>query len=340
VVEFVLFYAALTGLAIARMVGWIGIGRDRFYDWRRRHGQTNRHNADTPRDFWLEPWEREAIVAFHREHPFEGYRRLTYMMLDRDVVAVSPSTTYRVLKQAGLLGRRDGAQSRKGEGFDQPVQAHEHWHVDVSYLSISGTFYYFCGLIDGFSRYLVHWEIRESMKEADVEIVIQRAREKFAGARPRIISDNGPQFIAKEFKSFVRFCGMTHVRTSPYYPQSNGKIERFNRSLKAECVRPKTPVSLEDARSVVGRYVDHYNDERLHGAIGYLAPRDKLEGRAKAIFDARRRKLHQARQRRKARTRDPDRPTPGDDQPVASAGQTKAPVEATAIEAALTPASV
>jgi len=309
IVEFVERYAALTSLTMVWLIARIGVSRQRFYDWRRRYGRANGHNGSTPRDFWLEDWEKEAIVAFHLDNPGQGYRRLTYMMIDCDVVAVSPSSTYRVLKEAGLLRPWNQGQTKKGSGFDQPVRPHEHWHVDVSYLNIRGTFYYFCGLLDGFSRYLVHWEIRESMKEADVEIVIQRAREEFADARPRIISDNGPQFIARDFKQFVRLAGMTHVRTSPYYPQSNGKMERFHQSLKVECVRPKAPVSLEDARHAVGRYVDQYNDERLHSAIGYIAPRDKLEGRAGAIQADRRTKLDQARRRRKAR-RETQRATP------------------------------
>src|SRR5262249_4327092 len=177
----------------------------------------------------------------------------------------------------------------------------QHWHVDVSYLNICGTFYYQCSVLDGYSRYIVHWEIREAMTEADVEQIIQRAREKFPDARPRIISDNGPQFIAKDFKEFIRVCGMSHARTSPYYPQSNGKIERWHRILKEDCIRPGTPLSLEDAQRLVARFVEHYNTVRLHSAIGYLTPMDKLDGRAQEIFDARDRKLQEARERRKAK---------------------------------------
>ena len=301
IVRFVAYWAQRTGLALSRLIVWTGISRERFYQWRRRYGCGNYHNALVPRDFWLEEWERRAIIAFHFDHPLEGYRRLTYMMIDADIVAVSPSSTYRVLKHAGLLRRWNRRVSKKGAGFDQPLRAHEHWHVDVSYINICATFYYFCGLLDGYSRFVVHWEIREAMKEQDVETIIQRAREKFPDARPRIISDNGPQFIAREFKEFIRLCGMTHVRTAPYYPQSNGKFERFVQSLKVECIRPKTPVSLDDARSVVRSYVDHYNTGRLHSAIGYIAPRDKLEGRAALILAQRKHKLHQARERRKAR---------------------------------------
>jgi len=101
------------------------------------------------------------------------------------------------------------------------------------------------------SRYIVHWEIRESMTEAEIETIIQRARERHPDARPRIISDNGPQFIAKDFKEFIRICGMTHVRTSPYYPQSNGKIERWHKTLKGEC-NPRQDTA-EPGRRAAGR---------------------------------------------------------------------------------------
>ena len=120
-------------------------------------------------------------------------------------------------------------------------------------LNISGTFYYLCSILDGCSRYIVNWDLRESMTEADIEIILERAKEIHPEARPRIISDNGPQFIAKDFKEFIRVSGMTHVRTSPYYPQSNGKIERWHKSLKGECIRPGTPLSLEDARRTPDR---------------------------------------------------------------------------------------
>jgi len=222
------------------------------------------------------------------------------MMLDADVVAVSPSSVYRVLKGAGLMRRHHSKPSLKGTGFQQPLRPHEHWHVDVSYINVAGTFFYLCSLLDGCSRSIVHWEIRERMTEADVETIIQRAREHYPAARPRIISDNGPQFIAKDFKEFIRICGMTHVRTSPYYPQSNGKKERWYKTLKGECIRVKTPLSLEDARRVVADFVAHYNDVRLHSAIGYVAPADKLAGREPAIFAERDRKLDAARERRRA----------------------------------------
>jgi putative transposase len=144
----------------------------------------------------------------------------------------------------------------------------------------------------------VHWDIQLQMTEADIEIIIQVGCEKYLDVRPRIISDNGPQFIAKDFKEFIRVMEMTHVRTSPYYPQSNGKIERWNATLKSECIRVQTPLSIEDAKRVVSSYVEHYNSVRLHSAIGYITPKDKLEGRAEEIFKSRDQKLEQARAER------------------------------------------
>jgi putative transposase len=301
IVDFVRGWAEKTDIGTGRFIEWLGVRASKFYDWRERYGKANEHNAWVPRDFWLEECEKKAIIDFHLKNPLEGYRRLTFMMLDQDVVAVSPSSVWRVLGQAGLLAKWNGQPSKKGTGFAQPPAAHEHWHIDVSYINISGTFYYLCSVLDGYSRFLVHWEMRQSMTEAEIEIVLQRAREKYPEARPRVISDNGPQFIARDFKEFIRIAGMTHVRTSPYYPQSNGKLERWHKSLKSECIRPGTPLSQQDAERLIQNYVDHYNKVRLHSAIGYVTPADMLAGRQKEIHAARDRKLEQARQQRQLR---------------------------------------
>jgi len=299
--DFVNEWSEKSEIALNRFVAWLGIAKSKFYDWRERYGKVNEHNGKVPRDFWLEDWEKQAIVAFHQDHPDEGYRRLAFMMLDANVAATGPTSVWRVLHDRGLLNPWNGKPSKKGTGFVQPLAPHEHWHVDVSYINIRGTFYYLCGALDGCSRYIAHWDIRETMTEGEIEIILERAKEKFPLARPRIISDNGPQFIAKDFKEFIRISGMTHVRTSPYYPQSNGKIERWHGSLKRECIRPKTPLSIEDAKRIVGDYVEHYNNTRLNSAIGFVTPRDRLEGRHPLIFAERDRKLEAAREQRRLR---------------------------------------
>ena len=299
--DFVNDWSEKTELPLKRFITWLGIDKSKFYTWRERYGKVNEHNGKIPRDFWLEDWEKQSILDYEAQHPKEGYRRLTFMMMDADIVSVSPSTVRRVLSAAGRMDKWNKTPSKKGTGFVQPLKPHAHWHIDVSYINICGTFYYLCSILDGYSRYIVDWEIGLKMTETDIEILLQRAHEKFPDTRPRMISDNGPQFIARDFKEFIRLCGMTHVRTSPYDPQSNGKIERWHGLLKSECIRPGVPLSLEDAQRLTGQYIERYNNQRLHSAIGYVAPRDKLEGREQLIFQQRDRKLHEAREQRKAR---------------------------------------
>ena len=254
-----------------------------------------------PRDHWLEPWEKVAIISFHHQFPLEGYRRLTFMMLDRDEVAISPSGTYRVLKAAGLLQRWNPKPSRKGQGFQQPLEPHEHWHVDISYLNMS----------EPSSISARSWmtdrviccigNCAPQMTELDVEIILQRARERYPDSSPRIITDTGPQFIVKDFKEFIRLAGLTHVRTYPYHPQSNGNIEPWHRSLKLDCLRPGWPPSQEEAARLIERFVTHYNTVRLHSAIGYIAPADRLAGPHLEIFSEPDRKLELARQNRQTK---------------------------------------
>ena len=169
-VDFVRELAGKTELAVACILGWLGVARSKFASWKTRYGKLNEHNAEVPRDHWIEPEERAQILAFHACHPLEGYRRLTFMMLDADEVAVSPATTYRVLSAAGVIDRWRRKTSRKGTGFAQPLGAHEHWHVDIAYLNLAGTFYYLCSVLDGASRAIVHHEIREQMTEVSQEL--------------------------------------------------------------------------------------------------------------------------------------------------------------------------
>ena len=163
VVDFVRVWSDMTEIAVARFLPWVGIGTSKFYDWRQRFGKVNEHNAWVPRDHWLTDEEKERICVFARANPSEGYRRMTFMMLDADIVACSPASVYRVLKKAGLLAGQAPPATKKGTGFVQPLAPHDHWHVDVSYLNIAGTFYFLCAVLDGCSRYVVHWEDRKSV---------------------------------------------------------------------------------------------------------------------------------------------------------------------------------
>ena len=148
---------------------------------------------------------------------------------------VSPASVYRVLRAVGLIDQRGVKPSKKGTGSLQPLAPHDHWHIDFSFINIAVTFYYLCSVLDGCSRFVVAWDIRLSMQEADAEIVLQRAREKFPQARPRIISDQGSQFVARDCKEFIRLWQTSHV---------------LNRHLQIFADRDK---KLESAPIVQGR---------------------------------------------------------------------------------------
>jgi hypothetical protein len=161
IVDFVRRWSEASEIGVGRFIRWLGVTASKFYSWRERYGRANEHNGWVPRDFWLEDWEKQAIIGFHLKNPLEGYRRLTFMMLDADVVAVSPASVWRILGQAGLLRKWNG----KKTGFEQPPSAHQHWHIDVSYINVAVTFYYLCSVLDGFSRFIVHWDLRPAMTE-------------------------------------------------------------------------------------------------------------------------------------------------------------------------------
>jgi transposase InsO family protein len=162
--------------------------------------------------------------------------------VDEDVAYASPSSVYRVLHKAGLLFRFIPVKNKsKGIGYEQPDTAHKEWHIDISYINVLGTFLFLVAIIDGYSRFIVHHELsinvlgtflflvaiidgysrfivhhelRAAMQEKDVQLVVQRALDRFLSHRPRIISDRGTQFIAKDFKNFIRYAGLSHTFTS------------------------------------------------------------------------------------------------------------------------------
>jgi transposase InsO family protein len=165
-----------TNTPVGKLLHLIGISSSKYYSWIDRKDQANNHNGIIPKKHWIVDWEREAIINYAKEHSSEGYRRLTYMMIDDNIAAVSPSTTYRVLKSAGLLNRWNKVKkSSKGSGFIQPAKPHQHWHTDIKYVNFHGAFLFLISVIDGYSRYIVHHELRMSMQEYDVEITVQRA---------------------------------------------------------------------------------------------------------------------------------------------------------------------
>ena len=149
------------------------------------------------------------------------------------------------------------------------------------------------------AAYVVSHKLSENGTALDVELVFQRAVEKFPEARGRVISDNGKPFVCKEYRELLGANGFTYCKTSPYYPQSNGKQERMQGTVKHEFLSRRHLHSFSQAVKVIGQAIDHYNNVRLHGAIGYVTPKDMLEGRAPAIQAERERKIREAREARR-----------------------------------------
>jgi transposase InsO family protein len=299
VVETITEYRDRTEIPASRLLRYLGLRASKYYEWRRRYGIPNRHNGKIPKATWLFEYEKQRIIDYALNNREEGYRRLCYRMIDEDVVYASPSSVYWVLQEAGMLYKFLPAKRKaKGVGYEQPDRPHREWHIDISYVNVLGTFMFLVAIIDGYSRFIVHHELRAAMEEKDVELVVQRALDRFPSQRPRVISDRGTQFIAKDFKKFIRYAGLSHTFTSVGYPQSNGKIERFFRTVKSSCIRRQSFLSIEDARKQVSEYVCYYNQKRLHSSISYVTPFDKLIGRDKKIIETRERKLEKARELR------------------------------------------
>lgn len=295
VVDFVKEKSVYTGQPVQFFLDHLALTRKKYNDWQQRYGKKNVHNGNIPRDHWLEQWEKDEIVKFYLNHDLEGYRRCTYMMMDQDIVFCSPATVYRVLKQADVMRSKGKQSSKKGTGFIQPDRPHQHWHTDITNVTIGDTIYFLITVLDGYSRFIVHTELRESMKSMDTQIVIQRAKEMYPNETPRLISDNGTQYKAKDFQSLLKQHGMTHVTTSPHYPQSNGKQERWHYTLKSEALRVSACLTKKDAVIAIERYVKFYNEKRLHSSINYVPPLAKLEGREAEILKERERKLENRR---------------------------------------------
>ena len=192
----------------------------------------------------------EQKVAILWEHLFEKVP--VSQVCDKN----GGATVYRILSDAGLL-KPNNQRSPKGTGFQQPLLTHEHWHIHISYLNIAGTFYFMATIPDGFSRSIVHWDIREKMEELDTEIILQAGREKYPGVTPRIISDNGPQFIAKDFKHFIRLhsaigyvtpLAMLEGRQQAIFDERDRKLEEA-RELRARTRAAKSSGKSKDSLS-------------------------------------------------------------------------------------------
>ena len=294
---------ARTGWTVRRILARLGLARSTYRAWVARAAAAAL--ADRPPgapglDAVL-PEETTAVRRYALAHPRDGYRRLAWQMVDADVAYVSPSSVYRILREADLLSRwkRGG---RAGEKPAPPTRVHERWHTDLMYLRVGDGWYFLVTVLDAYSRYVVHWELLATMTAADVRYVLQHALER-TGAHPRLVTDNGTQFTAAEFKDLVRRFSVEHIRIRAYHPESNGLVERFHRSTR-EALGDEAFRTFERARALLGEWVRHYNEARLHAGLGYLPPAEYYRGDPAARRRERQAKLQRGRAERRRLNRE------------------------------------
>jgi putative transposase len=289
-----------SGWTLRRVLKHLGLSKGRYHEWvkRARADQLADRSTAAPSGSMILEEERQAVIRYALAHPKDGYRRLAWQMVDEDVAYVSPSSVYRILNDADLLYRWKRGRG-VGEPPPRPMRPHERWHTDIMYLRVEGTWYFLVTVLDAYSRYVVHWELLTSMRAADVRLVIQQALES-TGAKPQVVSDNGVQFTASEFKDLVKRFQLEHIRIRTYHPESNGTLERYHRSTR-EALADEDLRNLSKARELIGRWVEHYNESRLHAGLGYLPPAEYYRGDPQARFEERRAKLEHGRRERERR---------------------------------------
>ena len=291
-----------TGWKLRRILGRLGLPRAPFHEWRRRAEEERLADRTSVPSMLsrILPEEEAAVVEYALVHPRHGYRRLAWQMVVEDVAYVSPSSVYRILADRDLLYRWKRSR-RVGEAPPAATRPNERWHTHLMYLRVGDMWYFLVSVLDAYSRYVVHWELLTCMTAADVRLVIQEPLER-TGAKPELVTDNGSQFTAKEFKQLVRPFELEHIRIRTYHPESNGRLERFHRSTR-EALSEEELKNLGHAREVIGRWLEHYNRERLHAGLDDLPPAELYRSDPAQRLRERRAKLEVGRKQREALNR-------------------------------------
>jgi putative transposase len=280
-----------TGISVRRLLKLYGISSSTFYGWSDGFSPTERFNPAK-----IRAKEEAAVLDFRKKNRDIGYRKFSWLMNDNNIAYLSESAVYKVLAKHNLLGRFSSCKDSASKEYkNKPKHVHHHWHADIAYIKINGIFYFLIMILDGYSRYILDWELMPDMLGSSVEAVVQRAKQKYPKAKPMLITDNGCQFISLDFKRLLSNLEIQHVRTRRNHPQTNGKIERLNGTVKQEAIRTKHPTSFLDAVAFLENYVDKYNNHRLYAGIHFLRPADILNKKALTTLKLRRRNLKKAR---------------------------------------------
>src|SRR6266496_4107448 len=274
----------------------LGLPKSTYYDWCRRGGRRTLALEDRPsrsRAPWnrLRPEEVQAVLALARASPELSPRELALRITDAGAFSVSESSCYRLLKRHGLVKPAEvlGFAAQK-EYYRKTSRPNQMWASDGAYLKVPGWgYYYLVTVLDDYSRFILAWRLQLDMTAGSLIEVVQDAVEKTGmtevplSDRTSLLSDNGPGYLAHAFAAYLRLLGIRHIVSAPYHPQTNGKIERYHRTLKGQVklVVYETPAVLERA---LADFVQYYNYLRYHEGIGNVTPADVYYGRRDEIL--------------------------------------------------------
>ncbi|MGK2965445.1 MAG: IS3 family transposase [Tepidiformaceae bacterium] len=295
---------------VKRTLQQLGVSPASYYRWRKAAAGAKTLAASPPRPvqaYEATDEEKRAVRTYALRHPGIRHRELTWRMVDEEVVCLSPSTVYRILKGENLVCPWRRRTKRTREEDEKAERADEIWATDLMYVQIGGRTYYLVTFLDEYSRLIVHHALVTSMDGITVSVEAQAAVEQFLRERggelppegmPRMRSDNGSCYVSREFRGVLDEHHLGHQRIKPHCPEENGIIERSNRTLR-EALDGAELTDLLQARDVIEGIIRWYNEDRLHSALGYLRPIDYYRGDPAALHEARRRKMAEARHRRR-----------------------------------------
>jgi transposase InsO family protein len=299
--DFVLCVKDISGYSERQICRLLELSWGRYQGWKkcRKEGGSLSDRSPGPIRRIDSPLESEidAVVKFALDHPKDGYRRLTWQMVDDDVAYMSESMVYRILDSRDLLYRWCRPGRRHGSRPEPPTEPHQRWHTDIMYLQLNGVWYFMVSFIDAYSRYIVHHELLTSMTAADISAATERALQRYPGVQPDMVTDRGCQYTSREFKKLVKRFELEHILCQVRHPQSNGIIERYHRATR-EALDEKSIKDLGQARGVICQWVEEYNNCRLHAGLRYLRPIDYFNGNREKRLEERRTKLTKARKNR------------------------------------------
>jgi putative transposase len=275
----------------------LGMPRSTFYRWQKRFrsqgeaGLVDRHPE--PGSVWnrLRPAEQESIVAEALRQPDLSPRELACHISDHHGFAVSESTVYRILKRHGLVREVKLKGFPAGKEYRvKTARINEQWQSDASYFFVVGWgWYYLISVMDDFSRMILAWDLMRDMTAESIGDIVEAAV-RFTGMRQvpvedktRLLTDNGPGYIAKVLEDYLRMQSIRHIRCSPHHPQTNGKLERFHQTLKTR-LNVLVYSSPEALHRAMAEFIEYYNQRRYHEGIGNVAPADVYYGRREEIL--------------------------------------------------------